>query len=259
MASKKDKRAERRSTAAATRQRREKVKRGIEPQTFKVPDGVELFQLKKEKESPKINIIPYTVGKGNPMADEGTFYWERTFYVHRNVGPNQKWFICPARTVNKPCPVCEYVAKLQKDPNGDLDVIKALIPSKRQLFNVEDLRDPGKIKLWDISYFFFGKQLDAALDNEFEDDNDNKDNFADAEGGYYLKLGVEENSYEGKKSYKVADITFKARKEDIDEDLLEKAICLDDILIIPSYEEIKAAMAGSDDDDDKDEKKSSKL
>ncbi len=257
MSKKAQKRKQRMSTAAATRKRMEKVKRGNEPQTFKVPNGMELFQLKNEK-SVRIDIIPFIAGKGNPMADEGMPYWERTFWVHRNIGPNNRWFVCPARTVGSDCPICEYVSKLQRDPESDQEIIDNLLPSKRQLFNVQDSEDPGKVKLWDISHFYFGKQLDAALDNAYEDDDDNMDNFADPEGGASLKLGIETNSFSGKTSYKVSDITFKPRKEDLDEELVEKAVCLDDILIIPTAEEIKAAMRGIEDMSSEDEEETKK-
>jgi len=238
---KQEKRKARISTALNTQRRREIIKRGFGPKTFRVPEGVEIFQLKSGVSTMKINIIPYKVGKGNPMADEGTYHWERTFYVHRNVGPNQEWMVCPQKTASKRCPICEKIAKLQRDPEADQELIKSLVPSKRQLFNVEELSDPGKVKLFEISYHYFGKQLDTALNNAYESEEDNMDNFADPVGGYSLKLALEEGNY----GIYVSGVSFKQRP-DIPDEILEKAQCLDDLLNIPSYEEILKEMSGMD-------------
>ncbi|HUU41398.1 MAG TPA: hypothetical protein VMW42_10695, partial [Desulfatiglandales bacterium] len=126
---KKRERKAKRSVAGATRKRREDDSRKSSS-FLSLPEGMEQFKIKAASEAIKIDIIPYDVGKDNPKADKGSLYWERTFYIHRGIGPNQEWVICPARTSGKACPICEYASKLQKDPEADPAVIKALNPSR---------------------------------------------------------------------------------------------------------------------------------
>ena len=132
--SKRKKKKERRSVAGATQKRRERAEKDYSDM-FNLPEGMKMFNI-DGKGIVDIDVIPYTVGEGNPAADEGDFYWERTFYIHRNIGVNEDWVICPARTSKKKCPICEYISTLQNDPDADEDTIKALQPSKRMLLNV---------------------------------------------------------------------------------------------------------------------------
>jgi len=94
--SKRQKRKKRKSVAGATRKRREAAAQGDGPSFLALPEDIGFFALKSTKTA-RVDIIPYDVGKGNPRADKGVLYWERTFYIHRNVGPNNAWVICPAR------------------------------------------------------------------------------------------------------------------------------------------------------------------
>ncbi len=183
----KKKRKKRKSVAGATRKRRESAGKDYQSQTFQLPDGVEQYGLKSTK-TVRVDIIPYIVGKHNPKADKGELYWERTYWVHRNVGPNEDWIVCPARVLKKPCPVCEFVAKIKNEQDADDDMVRNLLPSKRMLTNVVDMSDRDKgIQVFDISHNYFGRALDEALTAEYEDDDENMDAFCDTKDGYYLK------------------------------------------------------------------------
>ncbi|HUU89548.1 MAG TPA: hypothetical protein VMX17_17580, partial [Candidatus Glassbacteria bacterium] len=176
------------SVGESTKKRREAAGQGFGPSFLKLPDGVDTFSLKAAKIT-RIGIIPYEVGKGNPKADKGMGYWERTFFVHRGIGPNQDWVICPARTAQKPCPICEFTAKLAKDPEADEDAIKALRPSKRMIMNIVDIKeDSNKVKIWESSHAYFGKAMDEALESSYENDDDNMDTFCDPDNYHTLKM-----------------------------------------------------------------------
>ncbi len=73
------------------------------------PEGLATF--KPEAKKYRLDFMPYVVGKGNPVASEGDEFYERKFFVHKNVGPDEDWVICPAKTFKKPCPICEYLKK----------------------------------------------------------------------------------------------------------------------------------------------------
>ena len=242
--------------AEAARRRAEKHQTGYENTVLNLPEGVEMFALKAAG-TKRIDIIPFIAGKGNPWADKGTEHYERTFWVHRGIGINQNSYVCPAKTAGKKCPICEHLAKLARDPNADEDLIKSLAPRERQLFNVIDLSNKDKgIQIWDVSFHLFGKQLDARIRNQ--DDDDGYDQFCELEDGLTLKLGVEEKSFSGFSFYAVETIDFKPRKQDYDADLVNEAPVLDDLLKILRYEELKAVFLqlepnNSNDDDEPDD------
>ena len=114
-----------------------------------LPEGTHFFSVKKAGVR-RIDILPYEVKQdGNPFAAKGSLHYERTYWAHRGIGPNNDSYICSAKTFNKKCPICEYRAKLQKDPDAEEQMVKDLAPKERQLFNVIDTaeRDKG-IQLW---------------------------------------------------------------------------------------------------------------
>jgi len=229
---------------------------GFERTTLKVSDDVNFFALDKTG-TKRIDVIPYVAGEGNPACDAGDIYFERTFYVHRGIGPNQESYVCLAKTAKKPCPICEYRAKLQRDPNADEDLIKDLAPKERQLWNVIDRDNMDKgVQLWDISHHLFGKILYSAIRNS--DEEDNYEFFADLEQGSTLKLGISEESFGGRTFYKVESIIFKPRSEPYDEDIIKQAHCLDECLAVLEYDKLKAIFLQTTEDEEEEEEKPKK-
>lgn len=225
---------------------------------MKMPQGAQLFKLKEGHML--IDVLPYVVGKGNPFADKGMWYWERTFWVHRSIGANEDSYLCLRKTFNEPCPVCEHRAKLQKQADDDNEVeIKALNPSQRQLLNVIDLKNPDKgVQIYNTSYHLFGKKLNQELLSAEEDDGWEKFYQLD---GMSLKLGVGEDSFGGRSYNKVETLHFKIRKQEYDEDILEKVFVLDELLIKMPYDKLKAILLQTDvadKDEDEDEERPKK-
>lgn len=248
---KKKERRQKRSTSAAAKRRAETHKTGFDNTAFEMPDDKKQFALKSDK-AVRLDILPYEVGEGNPYADKGELHYERTFWIHRKIGVDQTSYVCLSKTCKEACPICEFRAKLMKDPDADEDLIKDLAPKERQLFNVINTKDKNKgVQIWEISFHLFGKRLDTEIKNSDEDDK--YENFAELEGGFTLKCGVEEKSFGGQSFYEVSSINFKPRSDDYDEDILAETTCLDDILIIKEYDELKEIFLQTTDDDDDDD------
>lgn len=228
--------------------------------SFKVPDGTNLLKV---KEGPmKLDILGYKVGKGNPWADEGTFYFERTFWVHRGIGPNKGSYVCLAKTAKKTCPVCEHLNKLRKSGDESVDLLKSLSPKERQLFNVYNYAEPDKgVQLLEVSYFNFGARLDSEIKAAEEDENiDYFFAHSKEDGGMTLKVNWKEDSFAGNKFLTADSIKFIPRIREHDEDVLQGVHCLDDLLIVLSYNELKQVFLQTDvdadiidDEDDKDD------
>jgi len=238
----------RRGKVRSARKRAEEHKSGFERTSVKPPDGVEMFSPDKAGVY-RIDIVPYTVTTDtNPYAEEGDQHFERTFFTHRAIGPNEDTVVCLAKTFKKPCPVCEHRAKLAKDPDADEQLVKDLGPKERQLWNVLDHDEEDKgVQLWDISFHLFGKQLDARVKNSDEDDG--YEYFHDPNEGMTLKVGMAERSFAGNKFLEAESIDFKKRKP-LDDDILDAAVVLDDCLVEMDYDSLKKMFLQTGDDDD---------
>lgn len=260
MASRRDKQERRRVSA---RRRVNEHEQAGSLTTLNIPDGMSLFQVKRAG-TYRFDIMPYEAKKGNPYADEGDLYYERTFWVHRGIGPDSGSYVCSSKTFKKPCFICEYRAKLQRDPEADEKLIKDLAPKERQVFNVRDLSDgaSGETQIFECSNFLFGKQLDAMIKSadETEDGDEGAgeyDMFADLEEGMTLKVTFVEESMGTFKFLKASVIEFKPRKKPYPESVLEESACLDDVPKEMNYNTLKKIMMQSgeaeDDDGDQDE------
>lgn len=221
---------------------------------LKLPEGVEKFAIDgkvkdvagKKVVTMRFDIMPYEVGKGNPNCEPGEAYYERTYHVHKiNLGnKNSITFICPKKTWGKKCPACEFLEKLRQDRNATKDEINNFVPKERQLFNVRDLADPDKTKVFDISYPLFGRLLDARIAGMDEDED--FDAFADLQGGKTIRAQFEQKKFNGGNYYEVQSIEFKDREEDYEDEVIKESVCLDNLLIERTYDEIKALVFESD-------------
>ena len=257
----KSKRKERKRAGSA--QRDENKKSGWT--TMEIPDGVEIWT--PELKNNRIDIVPYEVGKGNPNAQEGLWYYERTFWIHPNVGINREFYVCPAKTAGKPCPICEFNNEQIKEGEASDEEIKMLRPKERQVWLIHDHNDKeNPVKLWEFSHWNFGKLLDE-IRKAADDDEDHIKDFDDPDGGSSLKVTFREKTIGKGKPFKEAFmIEFKARKDGLDEEILDHGICLDALLKVPAYELLKKKFFQIDDEEEeekedlkKDSKKEKKV
>lgn len=230
---------ERQRERVSGRARAIKHKDSFSSKCFRRPDGARLFQVKKEGVI-IIDIIPYMVPEGakNPYAN-GRMHFERTYFTHRDIGVENDVYPCLKKTFLKPCPICDYRAKLVRDGAKDEDLVKALAPKERQLWNVYDRENPEfGVQIWDISFFLFGKLLDHYIVNSDEDEG--YEFFADPEEGFTLKVGFSEEHLGGNSFFAAKSIMFKKRREPLPQELLDQAYILDELLIEYDYDELKS-------------------
>lgn len=231
-------RDERRQRVSARKQAAEH-KSGFDRTAVRIPEGVNSFVAKSKQYN--LEFIVYQVPEdkvGNPNHEPGDLAYTRHYYVHRGIGPNDDMYICPAKTVGMPCPICEEVKGLiRRTPAGDKEgqaLILSLKPKERQLWNVMDLdaQDRG-VQVWDISFHNFGKQLNARILNSPE--SKGYEYFADPVDGLTVSVGFADKSIGvGKPFPEASSIDFE-RRGPLSQDWLEAAQVLDDLLIVPGY------------------------
>ena len=231
---------------------------GFERTSTKLPEGFTPFRPEKAG-TYRIDIIPYVTGEGNPQAEAGDVYFERTYFVHARIGPDKNTYVCARKTFGEKCPICDYRSKLSSDPEGNEKVIKSLAPKERQLWNVidRDNKDAG-IQIWDVSFHLFGKFLDDKIRTYVSEGDDTYCAFADLEKGKLLRVGAKSKKWEAVSFLEFNDIEFRDRPKPLKESLIEEAACLDDCLVKMDYKELKSIFmsddsADEDEDDDKDD------
>lgn len=82
-----------------------------------------------------IRIMPPPDPKGS---------WAKKVYIHRDIGSDNATFICLKETFGEPCPVCELREKMMEE-GDDERIIKAMNPVKRYLIFVYDVMDDSTI------------------------------------------------------------------------------------------------------------------
>lgn len=204
----------------------------------------------------KVNIIPYEIKtKNHPLVKKGIseigdFDYNLDLYVHRGIGANNDSVICPKGTYGKTCPICEEKHKLYDA--GKNDEAKELKAQRRCVYNIQPIvkgKSEG-LKIWDVSHSLFEKELIEEAHSCL--DGSNIIDFADSEDGKIIKFRGTEAVFGKTKYLEFKSFSFLDRDEEIDEDILDEAVSLDELLTVPTYEEVSNLFYGIDSDDDED-------
>jgi hypothetical protein len=217
------------------------------------PEGAEFIKV-KGKGPYNWDIIPYKVNVSNhPEVGKGEEWYQRTIFVHYNIGSDNKAFICP-KTIGKPCPICEYVKELfNSDEEENIELAKQIKAKERELYNIIDLDDQEKgVQLFEYSYHLFGK----ALDEEVNEGDDDLAGFAELEGGKTLEVHFRKKKLGKNEFYEVRKIDFEDREE-YEKDILEDAYDLDSLLKVQGYDFLQKALfdAPLEEEEDKEDDK----
>jgi len=236
-----------RVAADAQRQRNQRSQYGH----LQLPKGIRMFR-EEPNTRVRLDFLPYRVTDPHHpdrdeelgIAVEGELWYKRPYKLHRNIGINNETIVCPT-SVGKPCPICEYRARLLKEGGKwDDDAVRALRPSDRNLYVVIPLGHKEyeeKPHVWDISQACFQK----ALNEELEEDED-RAVFPDLEEGYTLRIRFSEEKF-GKNTFAdTSRIDFIERDSVYSEDILEQVPNLDEVLTILPYKEIEAKLFDMD-------------
>jgi len=182
-----------------------------------------------------IDIIPFIVGENHPTLAPDTIAYNIDVFAHRNIGATEDMVICLARTIGKPCPICEYQNKLRK-VTEDEDEIKKFSPTRRCLYNIvcldSDKDEKMGIQLWEVSHYLSEANIMAIA-------RDKRTGawipFADPDEGMSVAFTKSGKGI----STKYAGYEFVERDYEISDEILDSAVTLDEILDFKEYDEIK--------------------
>lgn len=198
-----------------------------------------------------INIIPYFAGKNNPTKKEGKLAHNLDFYVHRKVGLNEDTYICLQKTYGKKCPICEEQAMLRKQDDYDEAYVKSLNSTRRVIYNIECLDSEKEqrkgVQLFEVSHWLFEKEL-AELAKKPRGGGTIE--YPDPDTG---KVVCFRKKGSGPTSTEYKAFQFVERTEPVSDEVLNAALTLDQIVHIPSYDEVRKAFFGIDADEEENE------
>ena len=202
----------------------------------------------------RINIVPYEIKtKNHPLVKRGEFEigdkdYVMDIFVHRGVGPSEASVLCLKSTYGKPCPICEQSAILRKQGKekeaGDLKA------SRRVFYNIQDMKEPDKLKVFETSHYLFEKEL---IDEARDDEEGGFVDFADPIDGKEIKFRASDVQKGSIKYKEFKSFSFEDRDDPISDELLESAISFDEIMNVPTYEEVEKILFGQDEDDEDEE------
>lgn len=195
-----------------------------------------------------IDIIPYLAGKQHPSVKEGKLAHNLDFFVHRKVGVNEDSYVCLARTYGKKCPICDEQAEIRKQDDYDEKYVKSLNPTRRALYNIV-VRDNDKetrkgVQLFEVSHWLFEKEL-AELSKKPRGGGFIL--YADPDDGKTLCFRKKGN---GPTNTEYKAFQFVDRDEPISDEILDAAVVLDELIHLPTYEEVKNAFFGTESDEE---------
>ena len=198
------------------------------------------------KPTPGDNLIDYIPFPAGPLHPEvcmkkrlqvGARVYVLEVWVHQNVGPNNDQYLCLAKTYGRPCSICEF--QRSDEPGSDA---KELNAKRRTVYLVWDRKheDLG-LQIWEVAHFFMEKNLQARVQNpktgaKIAFAHPSKEEGKHIAFGYAIKGKMRE--YTGHQ--------FVDRDAGIPKYILDQAFCLDDLLHIPTYEEVESAFYGQE-------------
>lgn len=199
-----------------------------------------------------VDIIPFFAGEQYPTMTgtqrtgigDGDSTYLLDVWVHKNIGPENQQYVCLSKSYGKKCPVCEKIRSLIQESDGideDLKkVLKHLNPSRRSVYNVI-VRDEGEeeekgVQVWEVPHFFFEKHVSHLAQNPR---TGGRISYSKVKGGKAVAFTIEKPS---KNKTNFLGFQFVEREWEIEIEDLESTFVLDELIVVPTYDEVYEAL-----------------
>lgn len=214
------------------------------------------FYKPEQGNNNKIIIVPYEIKtKNHPRvkagkAKVGNLDFILDVWVHKSIGPSKQDVICPKRTFNGMCPLCDQAQEYyESEQKREYDAIKA---KHRAYYNVIDMNNPDKgIQIFDASYALFQEELADAAKDASEDGRPMR--YADPDEGKGIKFKAYEDTLGKTKFNKFKNFSFVGREDMFEEGMIDDTISFDECMVLFDAEAISKMMYGTEEEDEDDE------
>ena len=213
---------------------------------------LKFFKMGKVGEYQDINILPFRIATNkHPLVKSGELKvgdWDFLLdvWVHRNIGPDKGSYLCPKKTYGKSCPICDEASRLAD--NEGTQAATGMWASRRSVFLVQEIDSQGRggdvPLIFETSHNNFTKDLvdeaSACMRGQGIVDYANP-----GPDGRVVSFRVGEDSMGGGRTFKIAkSFSFNKRREEIPDSVLEACPSLDEFLVVPTPEQLNAALFG---------------
>ena len=205
--------------------------------------------MKISEGSHVVDLVPYICGDNNPYTQAGNPDYVLDIYVHYDVGPTGAAFICLARTFgdNQRCPICEKQQAMKREDTFTDKEIKALDAKRRTFYNVieyDNNNNPSEFKILDMAHWNLERHL-AVI--SCDPRGEGQIIFSDPVNGKQVcfvrtGMGQTNTNYSG---HRLLD-----RNYTLGDNIVQEAPCLDELIEIPTFEEMLEAVNAMDDMND---------
>jgi len=201
-----------------------------------------------------LDIIPFIAGDNHPTVPKGEPAYVLDLYVHRgSVADEDQQILCLQSTFNKKCPICEQ-RQILKNEGADEKVWKALYPKRRTIYNVvcyDNQKEEDKgVQIWNVAYFYMENHLVKLMKGPVRPGYKGKTSesyilFSDPDDGKSISFSVEKPK--SKDDFpKFVGHRLVDRDYSISDEILEQAKTLDELITIPSYDEVYSLYWGEE-------------
>lgn len=213
-------------------------------------EGVEFYKCGEGEHF--IDIIPFVVGNNHPSLKPGDLAYMFEYQVHRGTSANTEENVLCLGTYGKKCPICEHRNAIRQE-GADEEVWKALFPKRRVLYNVvsfdSDKEEQKGVQVWDVAHFYMEKHLITLMKGPIRPGQKGKASseayilFSDPDVGKSIAFTVEKPK--SKDDFpKYVGHRFADRDYIVSDDILSEAHPLDELISIPTYEQVYEAYWG---------------
>jgi len=220
---------------------------------IKIPKGISFFPKLKTDTKYRLGFVCYPIGsKKHPLVrfsgfEVGEYVYNLEVIVHRNVGVSGKRIICLKEMFNKKCPVCEEMNTMKNE--GNVEGAESLKTTRRVFYLVIDFKNLEKgLQVIEQSHYTFEKPLITSARGSSDTPGEIIEFPIDPEdgSGNMVRFEMFEKSGGGFSFLEPGGIQFKEIKEELSKDIFKDIFSLDECLVIPSEEEVKALLYGND-------------
>lgn len=220
--------------------------------------GLKFFKMADVGKYHDLNILPWQITtKNHPEvvaghSQIGDYDYVLDLMVHTRIGPGNGDFICPKKNFNKACPICERAEELWKNEETKNEA-RALFAKRKCVYVVEELNEKfhhisDEPKIMEISHATFSQELQSRATACLR--GKGVVNFADpGDEGRVVSFSVNEGTMGNGKTFKKAgNFEFNERVEEVSDDILAKCPSLDGMMVVKTYDQLKAALYGDPED-----------
>jgi hypothetical protein len=217
---------------------------------------LKFFKFKEPDKIQDINILPWQIATRNHpevikgSMEVGDYDYVLDVWVHTKVGPNEEDFICPKKTWGGACPCCDEADALWNENTEESKAAaRPLFARRKCVYQVQELDEDFRPvseepKIFEVAHNNFTKALQSKAASCMR--GKGVVNFANTdEQGRVVSFQVSEEKMDGGRTYKKAtNFEFNKRVEEVSDEVLDKCVPLDSLMMVKTPAEIKQIMFG---------------